>query len=109
MRCWEPARTTVPSRLPQQDSRAHHFIQKGVVVASSNRGSSRLYRCSFCRKGETESNRLVAGPDRVFICYECVRACKQVIDQNTSAPPAQVRPRHRKPPVPREINELLDG
>ena len=78
-------------------------------MASSSRGSPRLYRCSFCRKGETESNRLVAGPDRVFICYECVGACKQVIDQNTSAPPAQVRARHRKPPVPREINELLDG
>ena len=78
-------------------------------MASSSRGNSRLYRCSFCRKGETESNRLVAGPDRVFICYECVGACKQVIDQNMSAPPAQVKARHRKPPVPREINELLDG
>ena len=78
-------------------------------MPSSSRGSSRLYRCSFCRKGEAEPNRLVAGPDRVFICYECVRACKQVIDQNTSAPPMQVEDRQRKPPIPREINELLDG
>ena len=75
----------------------------------SSRGGSRLYQCSFCRKGETESNRLVAGPGRVFICYECVRACKQVIDQNTSATPPQVGPRQRKLPIPREINESLDG
>ena len=75
----------------------------------SSRGSSKLYQCSFCRKGETESNRLVAGPGRVFICYECVRACKQVIDQNTSATPPQVVARQRKLPVPKEINESLDS
>ena len=75
----------------------------------SSRGSSKLYQCSFCRKGETESNHLVAGPGRVFICYECVRACKQVIDQNTSATPPQVVARQRKLPVPKEINESLDS
>ena len=75
----------------------------------SSRGSSRLHQCSFCRKGETESNRLVAGPGRVFICYECVRACKQVIDQNTSATPPQVGAWQRKLPVPKEINESLDS
>ena len=74
----------------------------------NSRGSSRVYLCSFCRKGETETNRLVAGPGRVFICYECVRACKQVIDQNTPATPKPAAIRHRKPPAPREINESLD-
>ena len=73
----------------------------------NGKGSSRPYQCSFCRKGESESNRLVAGPGRVFICYECVRACKQVIDQNTPASPKQVRDRQRELPVPREINESL--
>ncbi len=75
----------------------------------NSRGSSRVYLCSFCRKGETETNRLVAGPGRVFICYECVRACKQVIDQNAPAAPKPVAIRHRKPPAPREINESLDN
>ena len=76
----------------------------------SSRGTTRLYQCSFCRKGETESNRLVAGPGRVFICYECVRACKQVMDQNVStAPTTQVGVKQRKLLVPREINESLDN
>ena len=75
----------------------------------NNRGSSRVYLCSFCRKGETETNRLIAGPGRVFICYECVRACKQVIDQNTPAAPRQISVRKRKLPVPREIDESLNN
>ena len=74
----------------------------------NSRGSSRPYQCSFCRKGETESNRLVAGPGRVFICYECVRACNQVIDHNTSPAVDHAGGRQRKPPVPKEINESLD-
>ena len=74
----------------------------------SSRGNSRVYQCSFCRKGESESNRLVAGPGRVFICYECVRACKQVMDQNSADTPKQAGVRKRKLPVPREINEALD-
>ena len=75
----------------------------------NSRDSTRVYQCSFCRKGETDSNRLVAGPGRVFICYECVRACKQVIDQNSPASTRQRRVRHRKLPVPRAINKALDG
>ena len=74
----------------------------------TTRGSSKGYQCSFCRKGETESNRLVSGPGRVFICYECVRACKQVIDQNTSGSSKQVGARHRKLLVPKEITESVD-
>ena len=76
---------------------------------ASSRGSTRVYQCSFCRKGETESNRLVAGPGRVFICYECIRACKQVIDQNPAAAAKQGMVRQRKLPVPRGINDSLDG
>lgn len=30
------------------------------------------YRCSFCRKGEGEVKRLVAGGGGVFICDECI-------------------------------------
>jgi ATP-dependent Clp protease ATP-binding subunit ClpX len=76
---------------------------------SNSRGGSRAYLCSFCKKGETDKNRLVAGPGRVFICYECVRACKQVIDQNAPEVSRPAAPRQPKLPVPREISESLDG
>ena len=76
----------------------------------NSRGNSRGYLCSFCRKGETETNRLVAGPGRVFICYECIKACKQVIDENSpDAAARQVGSRQRKVPAPREINDALNS
>ena len=75
----------------------------------NSRSNSRVYQCSFCRKGETDSNRLVAGPGRVFICYECIGACKQVIDQSTVTTPQEAEARPRKPLVPREINDALDS
>lgn len=76
----------------------------------NTRGSTRAYQCSFCRKGESGSNRLVAGPGRVFICYECIRACKQVIDQNNSAAPPKIPgTKQRRLPIPKEIYEALDS
>ena len=75
---------------------------------ASSRGGTKVYQCSFCRKGETEANRLVAGPGRVFICYECIGACKQVIDQNAPSAARQGMVRQRKLPVPHAINDSLD-
>jgi ATP-dependent Clp protease ATP-binding subunit ClpX len=51
-------------------------------------------RCSFCRRTPTQVNRLVAGPDGVFICGECVDLCRQILDEEAddheSAPEFQV-------------------
>ena len=57
----------------------------------TTRSRSKGHQCSFCEKYETDSNRLVAGPGRVFICHECVKACKQVIDQSSSASPVMAQ------------------
>ncbi len=32
------------------------------------------YRCSFCNKDQCQVNRLVAGPNGVYICNECAIA-----------------------------------
>jgi ATP-dependent protease Clp ATPase subunit len=40
----------------------------------------RVYRCSFCGKAQTEVKTLVAGPG-VFICDECVRLCRQIVQK----------------------------
>ena len=36
-------------------------------------------RCSFCGKSRDQVSKLVQGPDGVFICDECVRACNDII------------------------------
>lgn len=39
------------------------------------------YHCSFCGKERSEIRRMIAGPNRVYICNECVELCTQVIKQ----------------------------
>ncbi|MBN1266881.1 MAG: ATP-dependent Clp protease ATP-binding subunit ClpX [Anaerolineales bacterium] len=37
-------------------------------------------RCSFCSRTETEVHRLIAGPEGVYICNECVDLCRDILD-----------------------------
>jgi hypothetical protein len=39
----------------------------------------RRYRCSFCGKSREQVRRLIAGPNGVYICDECVSLCNQII------------------------------
>jgi ATP-dependent Clp protease ATP-binding subunit ClpX len=45
------------------------------------RGELVHYRCSFCNKGQEEVSRLIAGPNQVYICNECVQLCREIIDE----------------------------
>lgn len=46
---------------------------------------STTYKCSFCGKVQGDVKRLIAGPDRVFICDECVALCEQIITEETGS------------------------
>jgi hypothetical protein len=39
----------------------------------------RLYHCSFCGKENRKVRRLIAGPNGVYICNECIALCNQII------------------------------
>ena len=45
------------------------------------------YQCSFCGKAQAQVKRLIAGPDRVFICDECVNLCEQIITEESPSAP----------------------
>ena len=36
--------------------------------------------CSFCGKSRSQVSKLIAGPDGVCICDECVRTCRGMIE-----------------------------
>ena len=38
-------------------------------------------RCSFCNKSEDKVRKLIAGPNGVFICDECVEICGEIIEE----------------------------
>ena len=39
--------------------------------------------CSFCGKPEELTKRLIAGPNGVYICDECVEICRDVIKEQS--------------------------
>ncbi len=39
----------------------------------------RKLHCSFCGKSEDEIQKLAAGPSGIFICDECVDACRAIM------------------------------
>ncbi len=61
--------------------------------------------CSFCGKPKELVERLIAGPNGIFICNECVEACKTVMREEGSSS-------EKKEPIkllkPAEIKEKLD-
>lgn len=36
-------------------------------------------KCSFCERGHSEVDRLIAGPNGVFICSSCVELCTRIL------------------------------
>jgi ATP-dependent Clp protease ATP-binding subunit ClpX len=39
-------------------------------------------RCSFCGRTENQVGKLIAGPDGVFICDECVAICSDIVNED---------------------------
>ena len=62
--------------------------------------------CSFCGKSASHSETLIEGPNKVFICPECVDLCYNIIKQDRKRTGANVD--LEKMPKPREIKEYLD-
>ncbi|MCL2763836.1 MAG: ATP-dependent Clp protease ATP-binding subunit ClpX [Treponema sp.] len=61
--------------------------------------------CSFCGKSADMARRLIAGPNDVFICDECIEVCKKILSEEehelTSHFTGDI-------PTPREIKNYLD-
>lgn len=60
--------------------------------------------CSFCGKEKAKTKKLIAGPDGIFICDECVALCNDMI----AKAPASSTPEPVELKRPAEIKEELD-
>ena len=75
---------------------------------------STTYKCSFCGKVQAEVKRLIAGPDRVFICDECVALCEQIITEEKGSPtsrePAGIVSKNVNPKwISKKLDEYVVG
>jgi ATP-dependent Clp protease ATP-binding subunit ClpX len=62
-------------------------------------------RCSFCGKSYKEVNKLVAGPDGVYICDECIKKAYNIVRAEESK---KIKEDLKNLPTPREIHKRLD-
>ena len=61
--------------------------------------------CSFCGKSASPTRRLIAGPNDIFICDQCIAVCQTVLEEEKTTPsPIQLS----EVPTPKEFKEYLD-
>jgi ATP-dependent Clp protease ATP-binding subunit ClpX len=75
-------------------------------MARLRNGPSNYERiCSFCGKSADMARRLIAGPNDVFICDECVEVCRKILSEEEQELSTQFT---GDIPTPREIKLYLD-
>lgn len=75
-------------------------------MARLRNGSSGFERtCSFCGKSADMARRLIAGPNDVFICDECVEVCRKILSDEEHDLSTQFT---GDIPTPKEIKNYLD-
>lgn len=76
-------------------------------MANKNIGNERLY-CSFCGKPEEQARRLIAGPEGIYICDECVEICAGIIEEEVYGHQGDAVEEEINLLKPKEIKEFLD-
>ncbi len=72
----------------------------------SSGGPTDNLTCSFCNKRQGSVGKLIAGPDRIFICDECVAICNDIIADKGRVPSPETR--RKQPLTPEQIKSRLD-
>ena len=51
-------------------------------MADNKRMYPGMRRCSFCNRTENMVNRLISGPEGIYICDECVTICMDILEES---------------------------
>ena len=65
-------------------------------------------RCSFCNKTEDQVRKLIAGPNGVYICDECIDICSEIIEEEMEDEEIAEELSEINLLKPMEIKEFLD-
>ncbi len=74
----------------------------------AGRNSDDQIRCSFCHRPQSQVRKLIAGPDGVYICDECVDICSEIIEEEYDDDGTQDNLREIHLLKPEEIKHFLD-
>lgn len=67
--------------------------------------NANTYKCSFCSKTDEEVNRLIAGPNGVYICDGCIKLCTEILENDARE---DELPTLKSLPKPKAIYAILD-
>ena len=76
-----------------------------MAKKSNNRNTKAI--CSFCGRSGNQADTLIEGPDKVFICPECVELCHNIIRQDRKRT-TKGGISLKEMPRPKAIKEYLD-
>ena len=65
-------------------------------------------RCSFCNKTEDQVRKLIAGPNGVYICDECIEICSEIVEEEMEEEEIAEEIAEINLLKPMEIKEFLD-
>jgi ATP-dependent Clp protease ATP-binding subunit ClpX len=65
-------------------------------------------QCSFCNRDDHTIRRLIAGPEGVFICNECVDLCRDILEGEASRPASGLTSSGKPSLSPQEIFDNLN-
>jgi hypothetical protein len=68
--------------VPEPVKKAPKAPKNGKTKAGKGKYTER--ECSFCKKPGINSRLLIAGPDGIFICDECVAVCVNILIEEGS-------------------------
>lgn len=63
-------------------------------------------RCSFCGNTADEANKLIEGPNGIYICDECIKLCNELMDDEDNIEENDLD--LSKLPKPKELKKTLD-
>lgn len=65
-------------------------------------------RCSFCNKTQEQVKKLIAGPNGVYICDECISICGEILDEEFDDEDVESEGLDINLLKPKQIKEFLD-
>jgi ATP-dependent Clp protease ATP-binding subunit ClpX len=70
--------------------------------------NSGTIKCSFCGKPQESVKKIIAGPNGVFICDECVDVCQNIMETEMFESYGEEEKGLKNIPSPAEIKKVLD-
>lgn len=74
------------------------------------RNDNQQLTCSFCGKSKELTRRLIAGPNGIYICDECIEVCNQIMQEDAQKGEEQGQIKLLKPvEIKKKLDEYIVG